>query len=149
MALEAKACMTAHQRALPRLYDELNSSQLTVHGATDQAIAAGFFMVNIAERYLSPDLNKKNRANDPEWSTHDQPRDATLAIDKVRQLPRRSKTGDTGYDALAIVVIDAANDGFPVRLVTRPPAPQAGDIHHYASMIDRLSNIYSTRFKDL
>ena len=40
MALEAKACMTAHQRALPRLYDELNSSHLTVHGATDQAIAA-------------------------------------------------------------------------------------------------------------
>jgi hypothetical protein len=36
-ALEAKACMTAHQRALPRLYDELNSSHLTVHGATDQA----------------------------------------------------------------------------------------------------------------
>jgi hypothetical protein len=26
---------------------------------------------------------------------------------------------------------------------------KAGDIHHYASMIDRLSNIYSTRFKDL
>lgn len=35
MALEAKACMTAHQRALPRLYDELNSSHLTVHGAHD------------------------------------------------------------------------------------------------------------------
>ncbi len=51
MALEAKACMTAHQRALPRLYDELNSSQLTVHGATDQAIAAGFAMVNIADAF--------------------------------------------------------------------------------------------------
>jgi hypothetical protein len=34
MALEAKACMTAHQRALPRLYDELNSSHLTVHGSS-------------------------------------------------------------------------------------------------------------------
>jgi hypothetical protein len=41
MALEAKACMTAHQRALPRLYDELNSSHSTVHGANDQAIAVG------------------------------------------------------------------------------------------------------------
>jgi len=29
MALEAEACMTAHQRALPRFYDELNSSHLT------------------------------------------------------------------------------------------------------------------------
>ena len=51
LALEAKACMTAHQRALPRLYDELNSSHLTVHGASEQAIAVGFAMVNIASRY--------------------------------------------------------------------------------------------------
>ena len=149
MALEAKACMTAHQRALPRLYDELNSSHLTVHGATDQAIAAGFAMINIAERYLSPDLNKRNRATNPEWSVHNQPRDAQLAVDKVRQLPRRSKTGDTGYDALSIVVVDCANDGSPVNLVTTPPAPQPGDIYHYASMIDRLAHIYATRFRDL
>jgi hypothetical protein len=141
--------MTAHQRALPRLYDELNSSQLTVHGASDEAIAAGFAMVNIAERYLSPDLNKANRAEAPQWSRHNQPRDAELAIGKVRQLPRRSKTGDNGYDAFAIVVVDCANDGSPVRLVETPPAPQAGDIHDYAAMIDRLSHIYSTRFRDL
>jgi hypothetical protein len=148
-ALEAKACMTAHQRALPRLYDELNSSHLTVHGATDQAIAAGFAMVNISSRYLSPDKNKENRAKRPAWSTHHQPRDAQLAVDEVRQLPRRSRTGDTGYDALSIVVIDCANDGSRVDLVTAPPAPQVGDIYHYASMIDRLSHIYATRFKDL
>jgi hypothetical protein len=149
MALEAKACMTAHQRALPRLYDELNSSHATVHGANDQAIAAGFTMVNVAERYLSPDMNKKNRATDPEWSVHRQPRDASLAVDKIRQLPRRSKVGDTGYDALAIVVVDFANDGSPVGLTTTMPAPQLGDIHHYDAMIARLSNLYTTRFKDL
>jgi hypothetical protein len=149
MALEAKACMTAHQRALPRLYDELNSSHLTVHGATDQAIAAGFVMVNAAEQYLSPDMNKANRAFAPAWSRHAQPRDALLAVDKVRQLPKRSKTGETGYDALAIVVVDCPNDGSPVRLVTAPPAPQPGDIYNYTSMIDRLAHIYATRFKDL
>jgi len=149
MALEAKACMTAHQRALPRLYDELNSSHLTVHGASDQAIAAGFAMVNIAERYLSPDLNKRNRRDHPEWSDHHQPRDAQLAIEKVRQLPKRSKPGDTGYDALAVVVIECRNDGSAVNLIETPPAPQPGDIHHYSSMIDRLAHIYATRFKDL
>lgn len=149
VALEAKACMTAHQRALPRLYDELNSSHLTVHGATDQAIAAGFAMVNIAERYLSPDLNKKNRATDPEWSTHNQPRDAGLAVDKVRQLPRRARPGEVGYDAFGIVVVDFPNDGSPVKLVSTSPAPPPGDIYHYASMIDRLAHIYATRFKEL
>jgi hypothetical protein len=149
LALEAKACMTAHQRALPRLYDELNSSHLTVHGANDEAIAAGFAMVNIASRYLSPDLNKRNRASDPEWSIHDQPRDASLAIGKIHQLPKRSKTGDTGYDAISIVVVDFPNDGSSVTLAEAPPAPQPGEIYHYASMIDRLVSIYATRFKDL
>lgn len=149
MALEAKACMTAHQRALPRLYDELNSSHATVHGASDLAIAAGFAMVNMSEIYLSPDLNKKNRTSDPEWSRHNQPKAAQITVDKVRQLPKRSKTGDLGYDALAIVVVDFVNDGRPVELVTRPPAPQPGDIYHYDSMIERLGHIYATRFKDL
>lgn len=149
LALEAKACMTAHQRALPRLYDELNSSHLTVHGSSEQAIAVGFAMVNAATDYLSPDLNKRNRPSDPEWSKHNQPRDAQLAINKIKQLPRRSKVGDTGYDALAISVVDMANDGSPVRLVSNPPAPQAGDIYHYDAMISRLSGIYATRFKDL
>ena len=106
-------------------------------------------MVNMAKRYLSPDLNKKNRASDPEWSTHDQPRDAGLAINKARQLPRRSKTGDIGYDAVAIVVVDLVNDGTPVDLVTASPAPPNGDIYHYDSMIDRLGHVYATRFKDL
>jgi hypothetical protein len=35
------------------------------------------------------------------------------------------------------VVVDAANDGGPFRLVGSPPAPRAGDIHDDASMIDR------------
>lgn len=148
LALEAKACMTAHQRALPRLYDELNSSHQTVHGASDEAISAGFVMVNIAKNYLSPDLNKKNRDTDPEWSIHKQPRDAQLAIEKALQLPRRSKTGDVGYDALSIVVISSTNDGSPVELISDAPAPQRGDIYHYESMIDRLGHIYSTRFRD-
>ena len=149
MALEAKACMTAHQRALPRFYDELNSSHLTVHGASDQAVAAGFVMINMSETYLSPDLNKKNRAADPDWSRHTQPKDAQIAVDKIRQLPKRAKPGETGYDALAVVLVDFVNDGRPVELVTRPPAPKPGDIYEYSSMIERLGHIYATRFKDL
>ena len=106
-------------------------------------------MVNVAGRYLSPDLNKRNRLTDPEWSTHVQPRAAQLAVDKIKQLPRRAKVGDNGYDALAIVVVDMVNDGSPVAIKSEPPAPQAGDIYHYDSMIARLSALYATRFKDL
>ncbi len=149
IALEAKACMTAHQRALPRLYDELNSSHLTVHGAHDLAIAAGFIMINAAETFLSPDLNKINRARDPVWSAHDQPKSVNITIDKVKQLPRRAKTGIAGYDAISIVVIECINDGSPVKLFTKPPAPQPQETHHYASMIDRLSGLYAARFAQI
>lgn len=149
MALEAKACMTAHQRALPRFYDELNSSHQTIHGNSEQALAVGFAMVNTATTYLSPDLNKENRQVSPKWSSHQQPKDATLAIDKVKQLPRRSNTGESGYDAIAVIAIDMPNDGSPAKLVTNPPAPQSGDIYHYDTMIARLSALYATRFKDL
>jgi hypothetical protein len=149
VALEAKACMTAHQRALPRLYDELNSSHLTVHGAHDLAIAAGFVMINASDRFLSPDLNKKNRAHDPDWSTNEQPKSVNITIDKVTQLPRRSKPGTEGYDALSIVIIDCLNDGSPVKLHTKAPAPQLLTTYHYASMIDRLRGLYDTRFAQL
>lgn len=149
MALEAKACMTAHQRALPRLYDELNSSHATVHGATEQALAVGFAMVNFAVDYLSPDLNKKNRTYSPVWSKHNQPRDGSLAVDKVEQLPRRSNTNGVGYDAFSVIGINLKNDGSPVSIFDAPPVPQKGANYNYETMIQRISHLYSTRFKDL
>ena len=149
IALEAKACMTSHQKALPRLYDELNSSHQTIHGAHDSAIAAGLVMINIANRFLSPDLNKGNRVAHPQWSTHPQPKSVAITIDKVKQLPRRSMTGIAGYDALGIVVVECINDGSPVVLYTAPPAPQAQDNYHYAAMLDRLRGIYETRFAQI
>jgi len=149
IALEAKACMTAHQKALPRLYDELNSSQMTVHGAHDLAIAAGFVAVNASTRFLSPSRNNPIDLEKLVWNHHKQPKSVEITVEKVKQLPRRSKPGDGGYDALAITVIDCANDGSPVSLVTEAPAPRPRDTYHYASMIDRLQGLYETRFAQL
>jgi hypothetical protein len=138
VALEAKACMTEHQKAMPRLYDELNSSHLTIHGDTDKAIAVGFVMVNAAENYRSPTASKA--------TVHRQPEVTEKVIGKVKQLPRRSSPSEEGYDALAIAVIDCRNDGSPVSLVTSsPPAPPPGDIFHYDATIQRVSGLYSWR----
>lgn len=150
LALEAKACMTAHIKALPRLYDELNSSQLTVHGAADQAIAAGLAMVNIAPTFISSDLNPLGLDQPQKRVTvHKQPAVAVRTIDKLRQLPRRNKPGDEGFDALGIVVVDCANDGSPVLLVTQPPAPDHSDDYHYDQMVRRASFQYAHRFSSL
>lgn len=141
VALEAKACMTAHIKALPRLYDELNSSQQTVHGASQEALAAGFVMINAAPTFITPSNGRTN--------VHRQPADTARTLAKVRELPRRAKIDEDGYDALGVVVVDCRNDGSPVGVVEGPPAPTKADIDHYERMIDRLAALYASRFKEL
>jgi hypothetical protein len=147
VALEAKACMTAHVKALPRLHDELNSSHPAIHGSSDHAVAAGFVMVNLASTFVSPERNKQASSHQiPTISKHKQPNDTQRVIDKVKEIPRRSAPGSVGFDALGIVVVEMRNDGSPVRLVTEPPAPPDNDLLHYESMIRRIANLYETRF---
>lgn len=149
MALEAKAAMTEHGKAQPRLYDELNSSHLTVHGASRQALAVGLVMVNVSTTFVSPDLNPEPPgAGQPiRTSTHVQPTAAAGIIRKVREIPRRTGVQAEGYDGLGVVVVSAPNDGVtPVTLVRGPPAPARGDVLHYETMVTRVANEYDTRF---
>ncbi len=147
VALEAKAAMTAHTKARPRLYDELNSSHQTVHGASRQALAVGFVMINCRDTFVSP--GRQDGSLTQVVSQHLQPRDAEGVIEKVREIPRRGGPTGNGYDGLAIVGVDCANDGTPVSIVTRPPAPQLGDIYHYETMITRVANEYDTTFRGI
>lgn len=147
MALEAKAAMTAHTKAKPRLYDELNSSHLTTHGASSQALAVGFVMVNVSSTFVSPGLQIAGAG--PVVSAHKKPRDAEGIIAKLHEIPRRSGPGSNGFDGLAIVAIECANDGSPVRVVTSPPAPRVGDIYHYDTMVTRVANEYDTTFRGI
>jgi len=151
VAVEAKACMTEHGKARPRLYDELNSSHLTIHGATDQAIAVGFVMLNLATTFLSPDRNKHDlSATYPIVNLHiHQPEATERVAEKVRELLTRTRPGTEGYDALGIVVVDCANDGRPVTVVTDPPAPPSTDPFNYDQMIRRIVHQYDTLFANI
>jgi hypothetical protein len=147
VALEAKACMTAHVKSLPRLYDELNSSHLCVHGASRQALAIGYVQVNNAIDFVSPVVNSRNMAGAvPEVTQHRQPYDTERVLRKVAEIPRRSASSEVGFDGIGITVVNLRNDGGPVHLVTEPPAPQPGDSFHYSSMIVRMANEYDTTF---
>lgn len=147
VALEAKAAMTAHQKARPRLHDELDSSHSTVHGATDHAIAAGLVMINVAARFLSSDNNKRSLADDaPTWNIANQPYWTEETIETIREIPRRTRSGEHGFDAVGIIVVNFRNDGSEVLISNNPPAPGSGDADHYASMIDRISSLYASRF---
>jgi hypothetical protein len=144
VAVEAKAAMTAHSKAQPRLYDELNSSHLTVHGASSQALAVGLVMVNAATTFISPGLQAD--LDRPEVSEHVQPAAAAGVVRKIEEIPRRTGSASHGFDGLGIVVVDASNDGSTITLVETRPAPQPGDIFRYDDMLTRVANEYDTRF---
>jgi len=147
VALEAKACMTAHVKSLPRLYDELNSSHLCVHGASRQALAIGYVQVNVAEEFISPVVNNRPLGPVPPVVTrHRQPADTERVLRKVAEIPRRSASSESGFDGIGITVLDLRNDGGPVRILSGPPAPQPGDSFHYGSMVVRMANEYDTTF---
>lgn len=148
VALEAKACMTAHVKSLPRLYDELNSSHLAIHGASSQALAIAYVQVNNATEFISPVMNSERISEGlpAKVSKHKQPSDTQRVLDKVAQIPRRTGKSGNGFDAIGISVFDLRNDGSPVTLVTGPPAPASGSNFHYAGMIVRMANEYDATF---
>jgi hypothetical protein len=152
MALEAKAAMTAFTKAKPRLYDELNSSHLTVHGASRQALAVALVMVNASPTFVSPGLNTAppGPGVTSVVSPHRQPGDTIGIIEKVREIPRRTGAATEGYDGLGVIVVDAKNDNVtPVTLVTTPPAVRVGDVLHYDTMVTRVANEYDTTFRNI
>jgi hypothetical protein len=145
LAMEAKACMTAHVRALPRLHDELDSSHQTTHGNSERALAVGFVMVNAGETFRSSDMNKFDLSTHPaNVNHHRQPSDAIRVIDKVREIRRRSGGSSTGFDAIGVMVVDMANDGSPVRLLDEP-----NPVFTYAEMVQRAAHEYAAAFARL
>jgi hypothetical protein len=148
MALEAKACMTAHVAAIPRLYDELNSSHQAIHGAAANAIAVGFAVVNLAPTFISSERNRYFLGSTPaKINRHSQPHAAERVVAMLRDFPRRTKTTDEGFDALGIVAVSCKNDGSPVQVWDPPPAPQPGDVFEYDAMIRRVADAYEARYK--
>jgi hypothetical protein len=155
VAWEAKAAMTEFGKARPRLFDELNSSHLTIHGDTQAAIAAGLVLVNTADTFISPIRNPGGPLQMPaelEVTRHRQPADFLSVVKKVDELPRTP--GINGFDALGIVAIECHNDNSEVRLITHEelrPALDGSDYDmlanfDYGRMIGRVAHLYETRF---
>lgn len=150
LALEAKAAMTEFGKARPRLYDELASSHVVVHGDTDHAIAVGFAMVNGSDSFVSPTKNPCIAWGAPMVaSRHDQPTQLKLTIKKIAELPRRETVGKAGFDAISALAVSCRNDGStPVTVITDPErgAVPDGEVLAYSTMINRVVGIYASRF---
>ncbi len=147
LALEAKAMFTAYGKSYPRFYDELNSSHRAIHGSSNNALAVGLAIINVAERFVSPIINPDYpTTGQAELSNHNQPKDTLGAIEKVRQLPRRTSDEGVGYEGLGIVLVDCPNDGSSVAVATEPKVP---DNYQYERMVTRIANEYDVRFRNI
>ncbi|PXW25078.1 UNVERIFIED_CONTAM: hypothetical protein DES50_12326 [Williamsia faeni] len=146
VALEAKACMTEHSKARSRLYDELTSSYQTIHGDNSNALAVGLVMVNHSDTFISP--LRQHPGVPTIVNAHQQPKATIRAVEKLEEIHRRSgpHSGQLGFDALGILVIDSKNDGSKVELVTDSPAPLANSPFHYDNMIRRAAQLYDASF---
>lgn len=147
LALEAKAAMTAHVRAGPRLYDELTSAWQCINGSAPQAVAVALGMVNASNEFISPKMNKfplsperviVGREKQPSGLEHVQRR--------FRELRVRGHTTERGYDAVGVLTVSARNDGSAITLAPSPLALPPGDSQHYERMILRVAGLYDSRF---
>lgn len=149
MALEAKACMTEHIKAIPRLNDELSSSFQTIHGDTGNAIAAGFVMINCADTFISSDRHsKKVRAGKYTITPHRQPHAADRVVEAVMKIPRRSDSAGYGFDAVGITMVQCRNDGSEVTIDAEANA-RVPEIARYSTLIERLSHLYATKYSGI
>lgn len=147
VATEAKAAMTAHQKARPRLHDELTSSHQTIHGDNSEAIAAGIVLVNAADTFVSPDRNEWPLGSVPTRVSVHKDNAATLVLEGLEKLQCRAKIDDDGFDAIGVVVVACRNDGSAIRVVSEsPPAPGPTANFDYSRFVRRLAQLYATRF---
>ena len=71
-----------------------------------------------------------------------QPEATEFVVSKISELPTRTRPGLDGYDAIGIVAVECPNDGTPITVLSRPPAPAPNDLFSYESMIRRTVHQY-------
>jgi hypothetical protein len=138
LVLETKVCMTAHQRAIPRLIDELTSSLDVIRAAEPNCIRAGVLLVNLATRFMSP-LNR------PGPNVHRQPQDAVAVITGVLERLPSGRAND-GYDAFAIGLLDFDNER---RIEAVAPQSYVAAEHTYMRMLSSLCKLYEGQRAEL
>jgi hypothetical protein len=139
VALEAKACMTEHVKALPRLHAEILATGYLAKRSMPRCIAVSYTLVNAAACFKPPSGAGLKQ------NVHTQPGDTTRVMDMLAQaVPlARDMHGLLGYDVVGATAIDCRNDGSAVAVVDSLPVR---DSHiRYDRMIRQLCSEYRAR----
>lgn len=140
LALEAKACMTEHVKSLPRLHAEILATGYLAKRAVPRCILASYSLVNAAPFFVTPSgMGKINQ--------HNQPSDAAQVVRMLSTaVPRIGDSSGFGFDAIGLTVLECRNDGSPVILLDKAPAPSGSEHVNYGRMVRSLCSEYRGRF---
>lgn len=143
IAIELKAVMTEHRKAIKNRKRDLEAHHEHVHNYDAQAIAGGVILINAAPTFRSP-LRRLGTI-----TAHPRIEDKVKhCMNEVRAISVRG--GPTGYglDAKTAIVVEMDNVHLAsTNFLSKPPAPQIGDPLHYDAFVQRLCSEYRARFK--
>ena len=145
IAVEIKAIMTEHRKAVKNRKRDLEAHHEHVHHYDPQAIACGVFVVNHALTFRSP-LR-------PQRTVHARDRRAATALvehclREMRNVSERVDVSGYGLEAKCFIVVDMDNENLrSTSYVDRAPGPITGDPLNYDSFLQRVCAFYERRFR--
>lgn len=139
VAVEAKACMTKHVSAIPRLFAEILATGYLAKRAAPRCISVSYSLINAASTFVSP--SGKN-----EVTRHNQPEDTHRVVQMLSTaIPTANDSREYGYDVVGATVVDCRNDGSVVTVVSAAPAPTLNAHTHYERMLRSLCSEFRGR----
>ena len=139
IAIELKAVMTEHRKAVKNRARDLEAHHTHVHSYDRRAIAAGLLVVNAAEKFRSPLRTEPTLHRNADALVRH-------CVDELRAVEMRGPSHEAGIDAKSVLVIDFDNIDGPASYVSRGAAPRVGDPLHYDAFIQRICSEYEVRW---
>jgi hypothetical protein len=140
IAVELKAVMTEHRKAVKNRKRDLEAHHEHVHNYDDNAIAGGVLIINASPTFKSP-LR-------PAATVHKNPEKLVAhCVAELRSVATRG--GSTGYGLEAKCGIVVSVDNINLAGACYPTTSSAvavGDPMHYDSFIRRICELYTRRF---
>jgi hypothetical protein len=143
LAIDAKSVMTEHGKARRNRQRDINSFADIMHSHHPGSTTGGILLINMADRFNSP------LRDDDDITEHDRITDLVAeTVDIFRDIDRAQGEVSPNVDAVTCVVVDHTNleDGSATELVTEPPAPQPGDIAHYRTFLEIITETFEDRW---
>jgi hypothetical protein len=140
IAVELKAVMTEHRKAVKNRKRDLEAHHEHVHNYNNLAIAAGVLIINASPTFQSP-LR-------PSLTTHRNPaRLVEHCIAELRSVAVRGGTTGYGLEAKCALVVHVDNvDPSKTRFQETQPAVALGDPLHYDGFLHAVCDAYTRRF---